>query len=68
MISLSQELFDGILCFVEELVVAPRPKVRIEPVCPLNRGGVDGKHQHTKLCWKETQQRGLVSSVMNVNI
>ncbi len=35
MISLSQELLEGILCFVDELTVAPRPKVRRDPVCPL---------------------------------
>ena len=35
MISLLQELLDRILCFVEELAVAPQPKVRIEPVCSL---------------------------------
>ena len=29
------ELFEGIFCLVDELATAPRPKVRILPVCPL---------------------------------
>ena len=32
MILLSVELLDGILCLMDELVVAPLPKVKIEPV------------------------------------
>ena len=35
MILLSQELLEGILCFVNELTVAPWPKVRRDPVWPL---------------------------------
>ena len=35
MILLSVELLDGILCLLEELVVAPWPNVRMEPVWPL---------------------------------
>ncbi len=35
MILLSQELLEEILCFVDKLTVAPRPKVRREPVWPL---------------------------------
>jgi len=57
MISLSQELLAGTLCLVEELVVAPRPNVRIEPVCPLQRHVVDVMHPRTKLYWKESRQK-----------
>ena len=35
MISHLQELLEGILCFVDEFVAAPWPKVRSEPVCSL---------------------------------
>ena len=32
MILLSHELLEGILCLVEELVTAPLPNVRMDPV------------------------------------
>ncbi len=40
MSSLSVELFEGSFCFADELVVAPQPKVRIDPACPLQSSWV----------------------------
>ena len=53
MISLSVELLDGTLCLLDELVVAPCPNVRMEPVWPLQSWWV----------WWETSMYQMISEI-----